>query len=96
MPIQNSTSKSCTNSTWVQLGTGNYPSVPGTLVISGGAAVFVGPTNADASAWAYWPASALPGSIYVPDIASVWIKTDATTNMYISYYPATETPVAPR
>lgn len=96
MPIQNSTSKSVTANTWTQLGTANYPSVPGTVILSSSEALLVGPTNADASSWIYAIGSAQPVQIYVPDIASVWVKCGFTTTVYVSYYPASETPVPMR
>lgn len=96
MPIQTLPAKSVNASTWTQLGTGSYPAVPGTLVLSAGTTFFVGPTNADSSAWAYCPTTVHPIQVYVPDISAVWVKGDATTSIYLSYYPATETAVPMR
>lgn len=96
MPIQTLTSKSVTAGTWVQLGTANYPAVPGTLIISSATTVSVGGSNSDAAMWAYCPNATQPIQVYVPDISAVWIKGDQNANIYLSYYPATETPVPMR
>lgn len=96
MPIQTLPAKAVTGGSWVQLGTANYPAVPGTLNLSAGTVLTVGPSNADLSAWVYAPVASQPIQIYVPDISAVWIKGDSTLNVSLSYYPATETPVPMR
>lgn len=88
MPIQTLTAKTVVANTWTQLG-GSYPSVPGTLVASCGGSLYIGPTNADSSTWTFSSAASMPVSVYVADISAVYIKSDAT-QIFLSYYPATE------
>ena len=46
-------------------------------------------TNADNSTWTFSSSASMPVAVYVADISAVWIKSDAT-QIFLSYYPATE------
>ncbi len=90
MPLMKVGLKTVTANTYAQLT--EFPAQPGTIVVSSGGTFYLSPTNTNADAYLYVGNSAVgPVQIAVSDMSAVWISS-STTQVFLSYYPAAETP----
>lgn len=90
MPIKKVGLKTVTANTYTLLS--EFPAEPGTIVVTNGGSFYLSPTNSASDAYMYAEKSAM---IYVDNMSAVYVSSN-TTQIWLAYYPATETPVPTR